>query len=36
VRARVEVVTDAATNGTKQIFNTLGYLRGTEFPDQYV
>ena len=36
VRARVEVTTDAATNGTKQIFNTLGYLRGTEFPDQYV
>jgi N-acetylated-alpha-linked acidic dipeptidase len=35
-RARVEVTTDAATNGTKQIFNTLGYLRGTEFPDQFV
>ncbi len=36
MRARVEVATDAATNGTKQIWNTLGYLRGTEFPDQYV
>jgi N-acetylated-alpha-linked acidic dipeptidase len=36
VRARVEVTTDAATAGTKQIHNTLGYLRGTEFPDQYV
>ncbi|MEO7522065.1 MAG: M20/M25/M40 family metallo-hydrolase, partial [Gemmatimonas sp.] len=36
IRARVEVTTDAATNGTKQIWNTLGYLRGTEFPDQYV
>ncbi len=35
-RARVEVTTDAATNGTKQIWNTLGYLRGSEFPDQYV
>lgn len=36
IRARVEVTTDAATNGTKQIWNTLGFLRGTEFPDQYV
>lgn len=36
VRVRVEVTTDAATNGTKEIFNTLGYLRGTEFPDEYV
>jgi len=35
-RVRVEVTTDAATNGTKQIFNTLGYIRGSEFPDQYV
>ena len=33
---RVEVTTDAATNGTKQIFNTLGYIRGSEFPDQFV
>lgn len=36
VRVRVEVTTDAATNGTKPIHNTLGYLRGSEFPDEYV
>jgi N-acetylated-alpha-linked acidic dipeptidase len=36
VRVRVEVTTDAAANGTKAIHNTLGYLRGTEFPDEYV
>jgi len=36
VKLRVEVTTDAATSGTKQIHNTLGYLRGSEFPDQYV
>ena len=36
VQVRVAVTTDAATKGTKQIYNTLGYLRGTEFPDQYV
>lgn len=36
VRLRVEVTTDAATNGTKTIYNTLGYLRGSEYPDQYV
>lgn len=36
VRVRVEVTTDEATHGTKQIHNTLGYLRGTEFPDEYV
>ena len=36
VRLRVDVKTDAATNGTKQIYNTLGYLRGSEFPEQYV
>jgi N-acetylated-alpha-linked acidic dipeptidase len=36
VRARVQVTTDAAIAGTKQIHNTLGYLRGTEYPDQYV
>ncbi|MBL0170845.1 MAG: M20/M25/M40 family metallo-hydrolase [Gemmatimonadaceae bacterium] len=35
-RVRVEVTTDAATNGTKAIYNTLGYLRGTDFPDEYV
>lgn len=36
VRARVEVQTDAATNGTKEIWNTFGYLRGTEFPEEYI
>lgn len=36
VRAKVEVTTDAATHGTKSIHNTLGYLRGTAFPDQFV
>lgn len=35
-RVRVAVTTDAATNGTKAIYNTLGYLRGSEFPDEYV
>ncbi len=35
-RVRVEVTTDAATNGTKQIHNTLGIIRGSEFPDQFV
>ena len=36
VRVKVNVATDAATNGTKAIYNTLGYLRGSEFPDEYV
>jgi N-acetylated-alpha-linked acidic dipeptidase len=36
VRVKVEVTTDAATAGTKTIHNTLGYLRGTEYPEQYV
>ncbi len=36
VRVKVEVTTDAATNGTKAIHNTLGYLRGSEFPEEYV
>ncbi len=36
VKVRVEVTTDAATKGTKQIHNTLGYLRGSENPEQYV
>ena len=36
VRVKVEVTTDAATDGTKAIYNTLGYLRGSEFPDEYV
>ena len=32
-RVKVEVTTDAATHGTKAIYNTLGYRRGTDFPD---
>ena len=36
VKVRVTVTTDAATRGTKPIYNTLGYLRGSEFPDEYV
>ena len=36
VRVRVRVTTDAATNGTKPIYNTLGYLRGTQYPNEYV
>ena len=36
VRVRVEVTTDAATAGTKQIYNTLGYLRGSLYPNEYV
>lgn len=36
VLVKLEVTTDEATKGTKQIYNTLGYLRGSEFPDQYV
>ncbi|MBL0939006.1 MAG: M20/M25/M40 family metallo-hydrolase [Gemmatimonadaceae bacterium] len=36
VRVKVQVTTDAATAGTKQIHNTLGYLRGSEYPEQYV
>jgi len=36
VRVRVEVTTDAATAGTKQIYNTLGYLRGSQYPNEYV
>lgn len=36
VRARVEVTDDRATTGTKKIWNTLGYLRGSEYPDQFV
>ena len=35
-RVKVAVTTDAATKGTKAIYNTLGYLRGTDFPDEYV
>lgn len=35
-RVKMTVQTDAATKGTKTIWNTLGTLRGTEFPDEYV
>ncbi len=36
VRVRVDVTTDAATAGTKPIYNTLGYLRGSQYPNEYV
>lgn len=36
VVARVAVTDDAATGGTKTIWNTYGILRGTEFPDEMV
>jgi N-acetylated-alpha-linked acidic dipeptidase len=36
VVARVRVETDEATNGWKEIHNTFGILRGTEFPDEIV
>jgi len=36
VRVRVEVTTDEATAGTKTIYNTLGYLRGSTYPNEYV
>lgn len=36
LRVRVTVTSDAATRGTKPIYNTLGYLRGSELPDEYV
>jgi N-acetylated-alpha-linked acidic dipeptidase len=36
VRARVQVSDDRATHGTKQIFDTFGIVRGTEFPDELV
>lgn len=36
VVARVRVETDAATNGWKDIHNTFGIIRGTEFPDEIV
>jgi len=35
-RAKVDVKTDAATAGTKTIWDTFGIIRGTEFPDEYV
>ncbi len=36
VRARVAVTDDRATRGYKQIWNTLGVVRGSEFPDEIV
>ena len=36
VVARVVVETDAATNGWKEIHDTFGIIRGTEFPDEIV
>jgi len=36
VKVRVTVTSDAATRGTKPIYNTLGYLRGSDYPDEFV
>ncbi|HEX5724902.1 MAG TPA: M28 family peptidase [Longimicrobiaceae bacterium] len=36
VTARVQVRTDAAQSGYKEIWNTYGFLRGTDLPDQWV
>ena len=36
VTARVQVTTDAETGGWKEIHNTFGTLRGSEFPDEIV
>jgi len=36
VQARISVTTDAATNPYKQIWNTFGTIRGSEFPDEIV
>ncbi|MEP6992479.1 MAG: M20/M25/M40 family metallo-hydrolase [bacterium] len=36
VTARVKVVDDRATHGTKPIYDTFGIVRGTEFPDEIV
>jgi N-acetylated-alpha-linked acidic dipeptidase len=36
VVARVQVQTDAATRGYKEIHNTFGIVRGSEFPDELV
>ncbi|HST60617.1 MAG TPA: M20/M25/M40 family metallo-hydrolase [Longimicrobium sp.] len=36
VVARVRVETDEATHGWKEIHNTFGILRGTDFPDEIV
>jgi N-acetylated-alpha-linked acidic dipeptidase len=36
VQARMSVTTDATTNPYKQIWDTFGIIRGTEFPDEMV
>jgi N-acetylated-alpha-linked acidic dipeptidase len=36
VQARITVATDADTNPYKQIWNTFGIIRGSEFPDEIV
>jgi N-acetylated-alpha-linked acidic dipeptidase len=36
VRARVAVTDDRATRGYKEIWNTLGVVRGSEFPDELI
>ncbi len=36
VRARIAVTTDAATTPYKQIWDTFGVIRGSEFPDEIV
>jgi N-acetylated-alpha-linked acidic dipeptidase len=36
VQARIAVTTDATTNPYKQIWNTFGTIRGSEFPDEIV
>src|SRR4030081_2378601 len=36
VQARIAVTTDAASNSYKDIWDTFGIIRGTEFPDEIV
>jgi N-acetylated-alpha-linked acidic dipeptidase len=36
VRARVVVADDRATRGFKEIYNTIGTIRGSEFPDEVI
>jgi len=36
VKARLAVKDDRATKAMKPIFDTFGFVRGTEFPDQFV
>jgi N-acetylated-alpha-linked acidic dipeptidase len=36
VQARIAVTTDADTNPYKEIWNTFGIIRGSEFPDEIV